>query len=285
MKHAVNLAGLALVTVLVVIFASDSGGQSTPTSAGQTGTANRMIAPPDAAPVNQSTLVVRDVPAVAGAALAATVKLDTKDKLIRFDWRFDAGGKRCYVTQRITVDYWPTAAAALDGSVIVAGKRSDDGSTILERWTYTITQLPDALLPQWSTEPLLHTHEAGRRVVRIMHGAHGVSGAKGAVLLQYADSRDVRLFDVDSGVEQVVFSADTHPSLEASTWRRMWSAEHPTFGYVYVIYADPDTPAANEVLVIRDTDKDGDLDELAKLDHAGWTSLFGTSPNWTKLWD
>lgn len=238
---------------------------------------------PAAAWPNQTALVPVEQSA---AKVRGKVIIATADKQLWIDWWFTEFGERKHVRQRVDLEFWPTAAAEVGGALLVAGKRRANAHTEIERWTYSMSVLPSAALPTFTRETLYSERQAGKDTVRFMHRVEVASGSPTKALVQFRDSNELFVFDLESRAWTSVYDTTAVPALASPDSRYLWAGSHPTKGFVYVYGVDVDERhTTDESLVLTDQDRDGAIDHWYTLDQASWATELGSPGTWLAVYD
>ncbi|MBI5433608.1 MAG: hypothetical protein HZA52_12330 [Planctomycetes bacterium] len=260
-----------------------SGGPQTGGSATLPQGPQAVATQPDSAWPSQTTLRPTELPA---AKVRGKVVIATKDKQLWIDWWFTEAGERKSVRQRFDLEFWPTAAAEVGGALLVAGKRRANAHTEIERWTYSMPVLPSSALPTFTRETLFSELQAGKDTVRFMRRVEAVSGSPTKALVQFRDSNELFVFDLNSRVWTSVYDKTTVPALATPDWRYVWAGSHATKGFVYVYGVDVDERhTTDESLVLTDEDRDGAIDHWYSLDQVSWATELGSPETWLAVYD
>jgi hypothetical protein len=212
--------------------------------------------------------------------LVGDVRVSTLAKRVTIQWSYDdAGtGERAFAWDDFDVSFWPTAAARIDVDglhLLVAGKRPSNSRTVIELWTLDLVSLPDENTDATVAKSTVYdANQQGKRVVRFMDPMPGTAQH---AILQFDDSRDLYSLDASTGVFQVIYTVQQVPKLGLDSLSRLWTAEHPTAGFVYGIEDDASVSDDGGVL-LYDSDKDGDLDSWEDLEPADWDEKVGNVP-------
>lgn len=184
------------------------------------------------------------------------------------------------VQQRIT-SYYPTAAAVVGNTVVVGGKGRGD-ETIIEAWNYawpgpnppgqsgTVDQ-PNLV----SVIELYRGEQVGKLLVReILPYLGSASTPNPEVLVQFDDSRDIYALDLKTHAMSLEVSSSAAGTLQnvadlGKDFHWAWVGEHATEGYVYNFGWFFGTTRTTH-LVLRDTDKDGVVDDYLSLSPTEW---------------
>lgn len=204
--------------------------------------------------------------------------------------------------QEFQTGMYPTDMALIDGdTLVVAGKRKGD-FTAIERWEFEWPDpLPwpsyDVTTGEWSYDIALPTLTSkteiygegtlGRVFVRHLLPVRGLSGGDASVYVQFHDSGDIYSLNVTNEA-LVLITGPSKPGLLpaipelTNNYKLSWAANHSSQGYVYVLgYTDRVEPTDPPTLVLRDTDRDGDIDNHVLVPADGWTeSVYGDSANY-----
>lgn len=218
-------------------------------------------------------------------SLRGAISVSTVEKQISIKWMFERDGSTVFAYQNINVPYWPTAAAFVDGSLIVAGKRRNL-KTRIERWDFDYPAIPATgsdYDPTHTTQVLFDEDTVGKRWVRFLNPVLSSAGNQ-SVLVHFGDSNDVYQLNLATLTLTLVVSHTSVPELARSEWQLIWAGEHPTEGYVYVYSFDPNS-AHGEPPVLFDRDKDGVIEDAAALSDAEWSAALGNPTPWIKIYD
>lgn len=232
---------------------------------------------------NQTTLAPAEQ---AAAKVRGKVVIATAEKQLSIDWWFTEHGERKHVRQRIDLEFWPTAAAEVGGALLVAGKRRANAHTEIERWTYSMLALPSVTLPTFSRETLYSELQAGKDTVRFLHRVHVTSGTPTKVLVQFRDSDELFVFDLQNREWTPLYDKTAVPALALRDWRYLWAGSHPTKGFVYVYGVDvAEHGTTHSTLVLADQDRDGAIDHWYSLDQTSWAAELGSPGTWLAVYD
>lgn len=184
--------------------------------------------------------------------------------------------KNGFKSQTVPCSFWPTRVAALDDHTIaVAGKRPR-GATIVEVWRVDppdTTDMGGGLVRLDPKAPRVGTafeeESPGMDMVSLLEPS---LGSEASLLVQFNDSKDVYELKWATGAMHLI--ASTTPSTAVLFEPGLdgvfttWTANHSVLGYVYVPKRVNSSVA--EVVLLRDGDRDGDIDGVESLDNAQW---------------
>jgi hypothetical protein len=239
-----------------------------------------FVQPPESAESLQTRLIPSALAAVRGAA---TVLIGTSDKSLTLRWTYEVEGDLHAKSQKLPLSYWPTAAEAAGDQLYIAGKTSDRGRTIIDRWTLTFTNFPDDL-PTVAVEQVYNDKQAGMREPRWMERMSTVPALPTRLLCQFGDSKDLGVFSSDTGAFTLALASGTFPALQSADHRLTWAGLHQQLGAFYVWQRKTESTTVDPILFF-DSDQDGVLDVwLQCTDQAFWDSLMGEPKvDWTAL--
>lgn len=203
------------------------------------------------------------------AALHADVTWSMQHQKVVLKWGYEApGGEQRFSMQSELVSFWPTEVASFGpGRLLVTGKDSQDGATVVEHWEF---DMPSALPASVLTPALSIPVESRRTVarytdrgpVRVLWKLQGVANAG---LVQFWGDPDLYRMNVANGALTKVLASAPEGSLtvvpELVTVRgSRWSRWHSTEGYIYYL-----GEVGSEGLLLFDADLDGTLDGIEVL--------------------
>ena len=216
--------------------------------------------------------------------LRGSVSISTYDRKISVTWsNDDPDGNREYFLNSYSVAYWPTAAYGEGDVLYVAGKNPSSGNTLVEKWTFSFSQLPSVQPPLIAKATLVNGDVVGQKTVRLMEGLHANGEVSGAgILVQFDDSRDFYSLDKQTGSLTLLVASYAYPGLDALDLVRIFSGEHPESGYVYIMTEHWGVKIPPTEVVFIDKDKDGEIDSvhLVNSDNA-WDTLDIDVTEWT----
>ena len=229
------------------------------------------------------------------SGLEVSFHISTLDREIRIRTTNPATEK--YKGQVIGRPYYPTAFIPWGGGgIYLMGGTTFRGATVVQKITFTEpTSIIDintgneviSNMSIGSVDVLYDDETPGRRHVAWI-SRFPTSLAPNAILLQFYNSRDVYLLDTDTTAYSLFASPDLPgsllvPELGSNLFNRAWSRVHKDYGRVCVI-RDGNPQSSQDLVILMDTDQDGDLDDYQSFHPAYWFSseFFGpdqfTSP-------
>lgn len=251
--------------------------------------------PKDNGPGAQPSTAIRDqcniVPGSIespGGGLTGKVKISTVGRSLDIHWAFSVGGVRKFAYQKFPLDYWPTAAVFHKGALIVAGRPISNGKTKIERWTLSYPPLPtsgsiyDATVQVEILYNKLSIGTAGRTSVYVMSKLLGNTNPKGALLLQFEESKDLYQFDMDSKTLTLKYTSTQVPSLKEKRIDHIFIAEVPGLGFIYRFSGDPNGDDVEMPLFI-DSGKTGVIDNFDSMTGATFIMAYGTPRDWLNV--
>lgn len=233
----------------------------------------RVVQPPPPAEVSQTFVHPQ---AFASSNLVGWVRIDTRKKKLSLRWSYDdATGERAFHNETFDLNYWPTAAAHITDQrldkgehLVVAGKRSSNGHTVLERWDLSLAALPDdtnSTTVQVTT--LVDQAVQGKSGVRVMAPTHGVPGS---VYVHDRDSRDLYLFDVTTLTESLQVTPGQVPQLGLDSVKLLWGGRTQAGSYAYV-YQCNFSHHTDGGVVLFDDDSNGTFDRWTPFTSTQWS--------------
>ena len=242
--------------------------------------------------------------------LYSTGAYSKHDRSVQVRARYFIGGdrsKEVESTREWRTAYFPTWIATVSENVMcVAGKRPT-GNTVLELWTFTPPQHSIEYSQQGAppkhvvsigertVTTLYDADVAGRRTVRTCSPVFGAASQR--ILVQFADSNELSVFDVATSAWTLVATPDSqhavgstvHLPLLMQKFRYVRVFEHATYGWCYFLSdlsdAPPDDLDAATTLFLYDQDKNGVIEHALQLsanqfDALGFCSASSFLTNW-----
>lgn len=224
------------------------------------------------------------------------ITLLTEQRKVVFNWRYAQSptpdSLLAETVQEFALTYWPTDVCILDADTIYVAGKGAQGHTLIERWEFSgggAVALPvGAVDPQtgqmvytWdlpvrtAVATVLDTTNAANDTVRVMFKNPALANR---LFVQFHSTRDLYSLNTATGALTLVLgvSSGTNPEPNLATAYDMyWSADHTTFGYVYVfqrITLLPGQTVKVPALVLQDTNRDGRIDAHFTVDTATWTN-------------
>lgn len=212
--------------------------------------------------------------------LLGRVSMSLSGQRITIRWTF--GDAQALKEQSFATSYWPTAILVQRSTnkLLVAGKRRN-GNTLLECWS---VKKPLVLNTSGGGTPAIQDGSVEDITTLVDEAVQGrdmikrlieKQGQPSVVLAQYYDSSAICALDFSGSqtVTTLVASAAGAPGVLAfpqcaRPFRRWWSANHASEGFVYVFADD----SQEKVYVIKDGDRNGTLDALLTLTSQDWSS-------------
>jgi len=221
--------------------------------------------------------VVFSPPEPSGYEAVGQVGVRTRGRELYISWSYEIpDGDSIFSTQRFLLSYWPTAAQAVEGDLVVAGVREVDGYTVIERWTLSYPPLPQTgggyEVVVVGTESLYESADPNLGYVRMMSGLYRESGEMEEVLVLYGGGNVLHTLDAVSGFHGEILNSSQSPELASAVWDFITAADHASSGYVYLFNFDPDGYGVDH-LALFDADRNGTIDSWQVLDEADWESL------------
>lgn len=230
----------------------------------------------------------------AGPDVAAKISFRTSVKALSFAWEYSTDGWDT-VAESLTfaepLAYYPTELALFGNKLYVAG-RSTKGETTIEEWALSLPQInrfadSDSGAPIFQIVPerripvaqIYRSAAVGRDGIKALFVEAGTDNPR-HVFAHFWDSRDVYRIDCATGAQQLAFSATprsgvpVEPALRGF-YNSIQGLRHATHGNVYIFsQGESDAPTTAAVLVLRDKDSDGVLDDSVVIpDHETWIAL------------
>ncbi len=225
------------------------------------------------------------------------VVFDSLERALHFTWRWKYTGELAshgwqLSHQTEATAFWPTEVASLGGNrLAVAGKARRTGHTVLHVWTMDPpssipppgvevgtgeTLFPELALIVTDRDLVYDAAVPGRGLVQFMFANHG---APDEIFVQFWDSRDLYLLDMNTNDLSLVLSSSRGHGVPwvaalANDYEHRFSADHSAQGYVYVMApAYESSDSAPDTLVLIDADRDGDLDSWRTYDEDAYSQL------------
>jgi len=216
-------------------------------------------------------------------------------RTVSLSWSWTTTGPRPkqHSVQTESVAYFPTEAIGLqEDRAAVAGVRRD--RVVIERWTLATAILPaprvDPTTGEYSyselTAPIRARHEICNEpaalgpIYSMFYQPKPPVGFTDSLLVLFSGSKEVYRVDARAdGTSTLtkVASPNAAPNLLvepglSNPFRIRWGADHPTYGYVYVLGPALGQTPTFDGLVLYDQERDGTLDGALHLDGAAWNS-------------
>ncbi len=205
--------------------------------------------------------------------LHGRVQYSISEKQVSIEWVYrGTDGKPLLSFQYEPLRFWPTEVASYgDNMLLVAGKDTLNGSTVIERWTF---DSPDPLpAPKFDTatdqidESGLKIDVVERtQVARItnesaVYRLFKMRGVQDRALVQFFGSRHVQVLNLANGSLSTLFAATPQAALPVqpellNVKGTRWTADHTVEGYVYM-FGELD---GGRALYLFDNDRDGTID-------------------------
>lgn len=212
-----------------------------------------MIPPPATAYPWQATLIIPEMD------MRGVVNVLTEDKQIEIQWAYTWSGAVAHHTERFDLSFWPTAVAAVDeDELVVAGKKPSNGKTIFYRITLRLTDWPRADHATDTSESVLTIETASVPKALLPFG-----GSANQVLVLRRDG-SIDLLNYVDGTGTSLYSTGAHQMLALDQVDRGFSAEHASWGFVYLFYCDHSTWDEGGV-VLKDLDRNGTIDSVEEV--------------------
>ncbi|MCK6447700.1 MAG: hypothetical protein L6Q99_15010 [Planctomycetes bacterium] len=231
--------------------------------------------------------------------------------------RYFVGGNRRTLVEDVDefdVRYWPTELSVVAENTLCIGGKSEDGHTVIERWTFAapaheVSSPNDGSTPVHSVttgalshvEVLYDDAVPGRDIVNVILPVLG--GKSPGLLIQFADSAD--LWKLDTSDQPLALVATPHPAtatvanvplvpLLSQRMRARMVREHPADGYCYFLLPSgggfdfDDSDESNEsptIVLLRDADENGVIETFEQLTAAQFEAKgYGSSATFTSAW-
>lgn len=209
--------------------------------------------------------------------LVGTVRVFTTKKKLSIAWSFNVAGSREFRTEEFDLDFWPTAAARISDSRLIAGdsfllagKRPASGKTVIERWDLAFAGLPSTSNETVVTKTVLFDERTtGKQVVRTLIAVNGVAGRAFAL---FEDSDNLFIVDASTGTLTLHMTPAQVPFLADTSLRMCTGGKLVEGSYCYVYQSDPLEPDARALLLL-DSDGDGALDTTVAVPAGQWGAL------------
>ena len=226
------------------------------------------------------------------ASLEVETHMDTTGRLITREYSYlDAQGQTEVVeTLELPVNYWPTSVVSLKNRHLIVSGKTTSGRTKIEEWVFDgalIEQLMSggstSIVGGQLTSKRLVSSEfvSGRDMVQAMAELRGSTPP--SILAMFYDSKDIYEVGLATGAKRLLASPNpssgasfVEPLLGTGRLRRdILAREHISDGFVYFLREDtgtvlPDGPGDPSLIILKDVNKDGVIDEIAGMTQPQW---------------
>lgn len=276
MKHPT-----AVLTLLAVLASAVVAAAFGPASPQGQGPGHQVELPPVEAWSDAVCSVNLSNPTDGSVRAAVWTRTDTKR--VSVDWSYfpnlNDPSEMTTETQNFTTRYFPTYACGIGTDKLCVAGVDGLGKTVLELWAFDVSNVeadPPTKATRTSVTTLINEVVAGRYCILQFVPSRADPDV---LLMRYHDSRDVYAFDTGTQVfTKVAGPGPTEPSGVivvpelAGVYASIGSRDHVTHGYAYIFRLPHASPDSRKVVVLIDSDRDGDLDSGDALTATEWDS-------------